>query len=246
MSDSNYTMECREELIFDGRVPIEFFTVGLAAPWGSAQCEYLPSPTGGSTPGTRSDRDRTLRQFVNLETDLLNESHVKHVLRVYGAKRIIWVDFTEFVSHRDPHLGWTQANITKMTREDDGKKLARCFRSFLNQLRAQPTEHLKEGLACVCCCASGRTRSLGGAAILMQMWKRSLYQLKHFDVICLSRCLWHSRQCEGGVRCGLFESTGHPPGHLVLDGMGIVVEGEEDHLPSVKGLSPSVFPPVRA
>ena len=95
----------------------------------------------------------------------------------------------------------TEANITKMTREDDGKKLARCFRSFLNQLRAQPTEHLKEGLACVCCCASGRTRSLGGAAILMHMWKRSVYQLKHFEAICLSRRLWHRRQCQDGVRC---------------------------------------------
>ena len=131
-------MACREELIFDGRVPMEFFTVGLAAPWGSAQCEYLPSPTGGSTPGTRSDRDRTLRQFVNLEDDLLNESHVKHVLRVYGAQRIIWVDFTEFDSHRDPHLGWNSDNIAKMSRESDGKKLAKAFRSFLTQLRAQP------------------------------------------------------------------------------------------------------------
>ena len=194
-------MACREDLIFDGMVPLEFFTVGLAAPWGSAQCEYLPSPTGGSTPGTREDRTRTLARFLNLETDLLNESHVKHVLRVYGAQRIIWVDFTEFDSHRDPHLGWNKDNIALMSREHDGKKLAKAFRSFLNQLRAQPPEVLREGLACVCVCASGRTRSLGGAAILMQMWKRSLYQLKHFDVLCLSRCLWSDRKCSGGVRC---------------------------------------------
>ena len=94
----------KEEIIFDGRCCLDFFTLGISAPWGSAQCSYLPSPTGGHTPGTRSDRDRTLRKFLSMDDDLLNESNAKHVFRVYGAKRIIWVDFTDFQSHQDPHI----------------------------------------------------------------------------------------------------------------------------------------------
>ena len=188
--------------ILDGRVCMEFFAMGLANAWGSARDDNgLSHKTGGHVPGTHYDRNRTMLDFMETDPELLELSQAKHVFEFYGAERIIWVDWTDFYSHADAHLGWHEDNLNKMMTENGGRKLKHVFHEFLTALKAKPASALQQGLAVVSCCASGRTRSLGGATILLKMCKLSYWQLLHFEVICLSKCLWSEKKCSRGGRC---------------------------------------------
>jgi hypothetical protein len=201
----------RDELILHGRVLLEFFCMGLARPWGSAQDEGLVHGSGGHVPGTQMNRDRTMKNFKETELELLMQSRLQDVLAIYGAQRIIWLDFTPFVSHADPHVGWNDDNIAKMMKEDGGKKIQAILRYWLSSLRAKPIHVLKEGVATVGFCASGRTRSAGGITILMNCCKAACFWLSHLEVVCLSQDLWPERKCKNGIRCN---DCCRAPGHL--------------------------------